>query len=283
MSKTAPDEEHVREMFANFGLAYYHSEAMCRGIAIFYALMSFRDSTDATKPRIEEKMVEAFGLTLGQVIGKVKPFVSSDLQARLDQALDKRNFLAHAFWYERAYAMMSKDGLINLILELREYQKLFNDINDLITAITLKRGEEMGITAELVAEQFQKGLAGEEEPPLPTKKPLGKAIVRIVKVYDVPTSNGTTLVFMTDNHHFLQLSDVGLGWSNFSEVGKEWIPNPILSPYLPASITPRPTVTSPWNYEFKLPKNAALWVKKGAAEKTFRWGLRSSTGKKDGS
>ena len=95
-------EELIKETFAEFGLTYYHSEALCKGLGIFYVLMSFKDTSDVTRPRLEEKLVEAGALTLGIVIEKVKPLISSNLQNRLDQALDKRNYLAHQFWYERA-------------------------------------------------------------------------------------------------------------------------------------------------------------------------------------
>jgi len=269
-------EDLIKEMFAHFGLAYYHSEAMGRGLGIFYALMSFRDKTDGTNPRLEEKLVEAFSLTLGLVIGKVKPLVSPELQERLDDALVKRNFLAHEFWYERAYSMQSIPGLIEMVVELREYQRIFNEINDEITSLTLQRGKTLGITEELVAEQFAKGKLGEQEPPLPAKKPLGKAMLRVVKAYDVPVSDTVTaLVFVTDDHQFLQFCDVGLGWSNYTAMTEQWSPNLVLQQYLPASIVPRPEITAPWNYELKLPKQAVLWVKKGSAEATFRWGIRT--------
>lgn len=128
----------AKEMFASFGRAYYHSEVMCRGLAIFYAFRISQQNTGITRPSIEEKMAEAFSLTLGLVIAKVKPLVSIELQILLDNALEKRNFLAHAFWYERAHLMMKDDTVRELIIELGSYEDLFVLIDGKISALVKK-------------------------------------------------------------------------------------------------------------------------------------------------
>lgn len=271
-----PTKELIKETFAEFGLTYYHSEALCKGLGIFYALMSFKDVHDATRPRLEEKLVEASSLTLGIVIDKVKPLVSQDLQSRLDEALDKRNYLAHQFWYEHAYDMQSEAGLNVMIVELHQSRELFDELDSKVMELTTQRLHDIGITAEILGEQMQKGLAGEPEPPLPAKSPLNRKMVRIVAAYDVELEQGVSaLVFVTDDKQFLQLCDVGLGWSNFTQVESNWTINIILQEYLPASVVPRPQITDSWNYEFTLPKKSVLWVKRGRADKTFRWGVRT--------
>jgi len=264
-------------MYTEFGLTYYFSEVLCQGLGIFYALMSFKNINDATRPRLEEKLVEAQSLTLGVVIGKVKPLISISLQTKLDQALEKRNYLAHQFWYEHAYDMAVASGVIKLIAELRQNRELFEKLDNKILELTTQRLKQIGLTEGTIEEYLQRGLAGEIEDPLPLKVPLSKKMVRIIEVYDIVLDNESiALVFLTDDKQFLQFCDIGLGWSNFTQIQPNWKVNNVLKQYLPASIVPRPQVNDPWNYEFNLPKNSVLWVKKGRNEKTFKWGIKAA-------
>lgn len=59
--------ELIKEVYAKFGLAYYHSECLHRGLCNIQALLSFNDRSDITRPRIEEKLEYVYSLTLGQV------------------------------------------------------------------------------------------------------------------------------------------------------------------------------------------------------------------------
>ena len=273
----SPSDELMKDLFAQFGITYYHSEVLCAGLGIFYALMSFKNTSDITKSRLEEKLAEANYLTLGQIIDKVKPLISIDLQKRLDEALEKRNYFAHQLWYEQAYAIFTESGSLTVIDELRWGRQMFEELDDEFERLTIKRCKEIGVTDETIETFLQRGLAGEVEPLLPSKPRLSRNMIRIVRAYDIILENGgLAQVLETDSGQFLQFCDVGLGWSNFTEVKSNWKVNEVLSQYLPASIVPRPEITDPWNYEFKLPQNAVLWVKRGNAEKTFRWGIRKA-------
>lgn len=137
----------MKELFAEFGVTYHHSEALCKGFGIFYALMSFRDTNDATIPRLEEKLVEAGSLTLGIVIDKVKPLVSIDMQNRLDHALEKRNYLAHNFWCERAYDMSLESGVIELINEIDDSRKLFEELDSETLELTTEHLKELNVAS----------------------------------------------------------------------------------------------------------------------------------------
>jgi hypothetical protein len=273
---TEPSGELMKDLFAEFGLTYFVSEELCKGLGIFYTLMSFRSVDDITNPRIQEKFVKAESLTLGQVIEEVKTLVPIDLQNQLLEALNKRNYLAHQFWYERAFDMCLESGVIKLIDELCESRNLFEELDNQVSELVTERRKELGVTDEAIEDALQRGLAGEPEPPLPAKAPLRRKMIRIVQVYEIAGENKeVALVFQTDDGQFLQLCDVGLGWSNFAEVQSNWKINDALQQFLPASVVPRPEVTDPWNYEFKLPKHSVLWVKKGKSKKTFRWGIRN--------
>ena len=71
------------------------------------------------------------------------------------------------------------------------------------------------------------------------------------------------------------LSDVGLGWTRFKEVGPGWTEPPAVKRHLPADILLRPEPNGPWDCEFALANGAVLWVKPGRQKQTFRWGVRA--------
>src|SRR5690606_34166134 len=156
----------------------------------------------------------------------------------------------------------------------------FDTLDRELMTIVEARLAEFGVNSASLEEHQQKLMAGEKERPLPSKKPLGKATLRIIHAYNVPIEvKRVALVFETHEGEFLQFCDVGLGWSNFSEAQPDWEINTVLQPFLPANLTPRPDIQEPWNYEFKLPKNAILWVRRGKREQSFKFGIRTNSKK----
>jgi len=212
---TLPSNELIKDMYTEFGLTYYFSEVLCQGLGIFYALMSFKNINDATRPRLEEKLVEAQSLTLGVVIGKVKPLISISLQTKLDQALEKRNYLAHQFWYEHAYDMAVASGVIKLIAELRQNRELFEKLDNKILELTTQRLKQIGLTEGTIEEYLQRGLAGEIEDPLPLKVPLSKKMVRIIEVYDIVLDNESIALVVrqqsSSRYHRVEVGKLGAG------------------------------------------------------------------------
>src|SRR5437867_12258502 len=91
-------EELTKEVYSHFGLTYYFSECLHRQLCNMYILSGFRDRNQITQLRIKEKMKYAYSLTLGQVADLVLEFIPLELQPKLSDLVEKRNFLAHHFW-----------------------------------------------------------------------------------------------------------------------------------------------------------------------------------------
>ena len=79
-----------------------------------------------TRPRFEEALVRAYALTLGQVIEQLEGSFDQELFDRLNDAVSKRNFLAHHFWFWRCHLMSSEAGLSEIHKELSELSSLFH-------------------------------------------------------------------------------------------------------------------------------------------------------------
>ena len=96
-----PDEELsgdlIREVYAEFGLAYYHSECLHKTLCRIHVVGSFQHNRDITHPRLEEKLAQSYSLTLGQVRDGMRELIPAGLFLQLEEAVERRNFLAHIF------------------------------------------------------------------------------------------------------------------------------------------------------------------------------------------
>ncbi len=276
------NEDLVREMYARFGLAYYYSEVLHRGLCIILALSGISDSNLMTRPRIEEHLARAFSLTLGGVIAELRGKVPTEFMDRLKDILEKRNFLAHHFWFERAHLMFTATHLQQLIHELDSYTLVFNQLDEETKQFFENIRNNLGITEQDLDDSLSRVLSGNAEIPLPNKETMkardGKLRnpQHLVHVWEFERQDGgKPLVFEMQDGTLWQLCDVGLGWTNFDHVEPNWWEQPIIQPHLPAEINLRPQDAHPWDYEFTLKDDVVLWVKPGRRPKTFRWGLRN--------
>jgi len=274
-------DQLICELYARFGLAYYYSEVLHRGLSIVLALIDLPHKNMITGQRIEERLAYATSLTLGEIVNELSGKLPEDYSEKLFEVRDKRNFLAHHFWYDRAHLLFNSDDVNRLIDELNGYAKLFVQLDQEVTGWFEVRRPDMGLTVDQFQDSLSRVLAGKEEQnPLPPKEVIRerenmlKRVQRLVRVWEFDLHGGSKpLVFEFQNGSLWQLCDVGLGWTKFQNVESNWDQQPLISQYLPADITPRPKNCKPWEYEFKLKNSTILWVKPGKRPKTFRWGI----------
>ena len=277
-----PDGDLIREVCARFGLAYYQSECLHRELCMILAWSGLPSRDLITRPRVEERLAQSFSLILGDVATRLEGVLPAELGGELREAVDRRNFLAHHFWFERAHLMFSVQDVRQLLVELDEYAALFDRLDTRVTEWAEPKRRELGITEEVVQASLRRILAGESDDPLPdrqTVRELERKLSRrqrLIRVWEFTLDDGSKpLVFELADGSLWQLSDVGLGWTRFREVGPGWTEHPALRLHLPADILPRPEPIGPWDYEFTLANAAVLWVKPGRQPKTFRWGVRT--------
>jgi hypothetical protein len=265
-------EEYAKETYALFGLAYYFSEVLHRSLCHYHALRKFPPKGAMTNPRVDELLHTSFSLTLGQVVEKLEGAFSPDLDKRLKGAVEHRNFLAHHFWFERCHIMYSKENLLRLHADLRWYRDLFDELGDAVMEVVNPLLRSVGVTDDLFANAMNQILSGSPEQLIPSRRRLLKQ-ERIVKIWNAPVDDASSLVFETSDGLLWQMCDVGLGWTIFERPKDDWKENEILKPYLPATINPRPPSSSFWNYEFLLRQGSKLKVWKSEKESAFRWNL----------
>lgn len=276
-----PDDSQIRELYASFGLAYYQSECLHRELCMAFAWSGLPSRNLITRPRVEEQLAQAYSLTLGTVVTKLNGILPDELYSELEIVVEKRNFLAHHFWFDRSHLMDSDEQLQQLIVELDGYTELFDQFYSKVFAWAEPRWQELGINDELTQDKLNLLQAGESEEPLPDKrsvKELNKKLNKrqcLIRVWELTVEEQQPLVFELADGSLWQLSDVGLGWTRFQKKDSGWVEHPKISPHLPANIFPRPKTTAPWDYEFTLANGAVLWIKPGHLAQTFLWGVRT--------
>lgn len=268
-------DELIKEVYTRFGLAYYESECLHRELCMILAFNSFQNKLNITRPRIEEKLLDAFSLTLGQVKDSLKNILPDVLYLKLENAVKQRNFLAHHFWFERIHLMFNTKGLRQMLEELSTLSKSFSKLDEQVSDYSKSKLRQFDLTDEMLQKSLNEIISGKPPEPLLRKRKLKKQ-ERLVRVWEYKLPDGTSpLIFETQDSCLWQLCDIGLGWTYFDRIGTHWKENKIIQPYLPANINPRPKDCHPWEYEFKLNKNAVLWVKPGSQERSFKWGIRT--------
>lgn len=264
-----PGEEEIKEVYARFGLAYYESEVLHRGLCNYYSLLPFRSEGDVSRLRIEERLDHAWSTTLGQMVRKLSASDHlAELDDRLHEAVERRNSLAHEFWFDNVHKLWTRSGVEGLLRELDEAVELFCALNELIEERTRSVGQRLGISDEVLEKAMEEILAGEDQQPLHDQRKPNKQ-ERIVAAYAVPHPEGHQLVFESRDGNLWQLSDVGLAWTTHEEVFDDWKEVGRLKPYLPATINPRPQIEAPYVYSISLAGSGVLRVDKKREGKTW--------------
>jgi hypothetical protein len=142
-----------KDVYAHFGAAMYY--AQCLEQSIIIAIMFIDHFPKAIKKYTSQNLWEndfdrfmdnISSKTMGRLINSLKAvdFPIDKVEVQLKDALDKRNFLAHHYFFERAIEITTDAGCIKMVDELIDIQTFFSsletEINQVTDAISLKYG-----------------------------------------------------------------------------------------------------------------------------------------------
>lgn len=267
-------EELVKEVYARFGLAYYYGECLHKQLCNIYTLGGYQSLKSMTKPRVDEKLKYAYSLTLGNLKNEVLNLIPDIFHESLEMAVQKRNFLAHDFWFERAHLFLTEEGKIEMINELDEHANCYHKLDIHLTNEFKNKFADLGLNESLLEESLQSILNGEIPEPLLSKRKFKKK-EKIIAVWEQPLSNNAiNFIFETDDKELWQLCDVGLGWTEHKKIEPEWKKSMSISKYLPSEIDPRPQISTPWNYDFNLTKNVVLKIRRTDPSKNIDYFIK---------
>lgn len=277
----SPDADLIKELYARFGLAYYLSECLHCSLSLLAVLLDFGEPSFMTRPRIDEKLAYSSSLTLGQLVRELETRVSQDLFRKLTAVCEKRNYLAHRFWFEQASSMTTVTGIGGMIAMLGEMQDYFEKVDSEVEDLYVPKLHEIGVTNEDLQESFEKVLRNEDTIQSLSQRKLRRQ-ERIIRVWQISMAEDSkVLIFETQDGCLWQLCDVGLGWTYFKKPESEWQENERIACYLPANTNPRPDEAQPWSFDLLLGNKAAILVRPGRRAGNYQWTLRELPNKRN--
>ena len=99
-----PESAQIREVYAYFGLAMYQAQCLERQLAMILATKYGPGPTRITSREFDALLERLFRRTLGHLVNEIGALVevSEDEKEQLRDALSKRNWLAHHYFWNRA-------------------------------------------------------------------------------------------------------------------------------------------------------------------------------------
>ena len=156
--------EHTKTVFAHFGRAYYTANVFETGLANailqleFLTVVSDRIRREGRKTfdqrryeaDFDDFMERQHAQTLGTLLKRVRGLVAlpAHLQTLVDEALAKRNCLAHHYFRERAEKFASRRGRDRMIEELDAAMAVFDAANTALEAFLEPHRSSFDLTKE---------------------------------------------------------------------------------------------------------------------------------------
>jgi hypothetical protein len=152
------ESELIKTVYAHYGLAAYQAQCVERQLAILLATAYGPGIRKITASQYDDLLGSFFKKTLGGLIAHLRKSVnvSPDFEATLNEALKKRNWLVHHYFWERAGHFMTNKGRQSMINELREIAEFLDRVDRDLTEIVLQWTERNGITQEILQREFEK-------------------------------------------------------------------------------------------------------------------------------
>lgn len=169
---TKNDEgEHVKEVYARFGLAVYYAQVLEHGLVNALVILDLipsrrhrARSSEEWGAEVDAFMDRHFEATMGRMMKNLRDVtqVGADLENLLRDALKKRNWLVHDYFRERASEFMSSAGREQMLREVDECRDLFQAADQGLEGIVAPLRSKAGITDELLEREYQRMLAGRD-------------------------------------------------------------------------------------------------------------------------
>jgi hypothetical protein len=271
------EEEDVKETFAYFGAAMYQAQVLELTLANFLTTVHgspMRDIWD-----FDHDLREHLDSTLGEMFKKLKDLVAPDeLLLKLESALQKRNWLAHNYFRERASQFVNARGREAMKRELSQIEKQFEDVHGQLSFSTQKWLENRGVCDIGMLIELEKRKMIECNSGFETVERLPKEII-IIGIYRWKERG---VILKTKDGRHLVLSDHGFSFGPKDILEEELVLFPTLEHVFPTKVfLKKIKVIRPWSYSIKFENNFELWVEPREPNQGegYKFGIRKQKGK----
>lgn len=163
------ESEHVKEVYARFGLAIYWAQVLEYGLVnalVILDLIPSRrhlvGSRDKWEITVDAFMDQHFEETMGRLMKNLRAVsaVPSGLEDLLRDALKRRNWLAHGFFRDRATEFLNPAGRDQMLREVDDCRACFKTADDRLDEVVNPLRKKAGITDEMLERERQLLLMG---------------------------------------------------------------------------------------------------------------------------
>ncbi|EKY4197772.1 hypothetical protein QNE44_004860 [Vibrio harveyi] len=146
-----------KEVFAFYGLASFNAQCAEKALVNFVMGYKLVDDSALTEEQWLELYERLNSNTFGRLLGHIKKRVElpDALVTHLDSALQKRNWLAHDFFYDYAVHMTEQAGRIQMINELQSLITMFQIADRAIEKLSSVVWREFGIDDAWVEKEME--------------------------------------------------------------------------------------------------------------------------------
>jgi len=150
--------EQCKDVYAHAGLALYWAQCLEKSLENFLCLHARVAGECVTLTELDalEERVEA--QTLGRLLADTRKHVrfGNGAEELLATALERRNFLAHQFFKERAEAFVSRAGRDQMVTELIEIRESLRSADVAATVICKALQKVLGISDEMIERELKR-------------------------------------------------------------------------------------------------------------------------------
>mgnify|MGYP001614264598 FL=1 len=165
MEELDDNAQERRETFARYGLTMYHAQCVEKSLAILVSSVFNKEFLPSVLDRREEIQDDVFSKTIGRLLQRMRKQIAvpPNLDRTLDEAHQKRNWLAHEYFWERAGELLTKPGRDKMIEELTTLSEFFSKVDAHLTAIYEKWAKRIGIPDEAIQERLRQLIRSKEK------------------------------------------------------------------------------------------------------------------------
>ena len=151
------EDEHVREVYAHFGLAVYQAQVLEHSLVNAMVILKLPERNRITRTDIDDFMGQEFQKTLGNLVNDLKKYTTlpPGLEKLLSSALKTRNWLCHHYFRERAEDFMMLNGRSGMIIELDDSRDLLIEADSALNALVRPLAAQFGITEATIEAELE--------------------------------------------------------------------------------------------------------------------------------
>ena len=147
------DRPDVKMTFAHFGLAYYRASVLEHEIVNILSMTRLVTARHEAEQLLSSPWDDKFKATMGVLVKQLEQHAHNDpdLVRDLIEAMRLRNYLAHAFWRERAEDFLTEAGRSRMINDLRAARNHFIAVDERLTNTAGRLAiQQWGVTDEVI-------------------------------------------------------------------------------------------------------------------------------------